>query len=204
MLVGIIGSGNIGGTLAAILTKAGYSVLLANSRGPESLAGLVAELGPGVSATTPQDAAERADLVIEAIPFGRLSELPLNALAGKVLITASNYYPGRDGNIDLAGATQSEYLDRMLPDTHIAKVFNTIYWEQLRDEGDANKGLPDRRVLPFAASDEMAESAARDLILALGFGPLFLGDLSATRGVSEPEGLLYNRDLTLAEAEALL
>jgi predicted dinucleotide-binding enzyme len=127
--------------------------------------------------------------------------LPRAELAGKVLITASNYYPGRDGEIDLGGLTQSEYLHRLLPETHVAKVFNTIYWEHLRVEGDTDKPLPDRRVLPFAASDTQAESVARRLVEELGFGPLFLGNLAQTRGLSEPGGTLYNKQMTLAQAQ---
>ena len=204
MKIGIIGSGSIGGTLASLLVEIGHDVVIANSIGPESLWELVERLGLRASAATVREVARAGDLVIEAIPFGKVDSLPQAELDGKVLITASNYYPGRDGAIDLAGLTQSEYLHRLLPGTHIAKAFNTIYFEHLRVEGDASKPLADRRVLPFAASDSRAETAARELIEQLGFGPLFLGDLSCTRDVSEPEGILYNKQLTLAKARELL
>ncbi len=204
MKVGIIGSGHIGGTLARLLIQAGHDVVIANSRGPASLGELVAELGPRASAATAPEAARQGDIVIEAVPFGKLSTLPRAELAGKLLITASNYYPGRDGEIDLAGLTQSELLQRLLPDTHIAKVFNTIYWEHLRVEGDTDKPLPERRVLPFVASDARAEHVARELIEELGFGPLYLGELAQARGLSEPGGALYNKQLTLAQAEQVV
>jgi hypothetical protein len=204
MKIGIIGSGNIGGTLAGLLTAAGHEVVVANSRGPESLRELVARLGPKASAASAPEAARLGDVVIEAIPFGKLDTLPRAELEGKVLITASNYYPGRDGEIDLGGLTQSEYLQGLLPGTHIAKAFNTIYWEHLRVEGDTAKALAERRVLPFAASDAQAESVARQFIEELGFGPLFLGDLAQVRGLSEPNDALYNKQMTLAEAQEVV
>ena len=136
MKIGIIGSGNIGGTLARLLLKAGHEVVVANSRGPETLSGLVAQLGPGASAATVEEAARMGEVVIEAIPFGKVDSLPRAELDGEVLISASNYYPRRDGDIDLGGLTQSEYLHSLLPKTHIAKAFNTIYWEHLGAEGD--------------------------------------------------------------------
>ncbi len=204
MKIGIIGAGHIGGTLAGLLVKAGYDVCIANSRGKETLSGLVAELGDRAAPGTVREVAATCEWVIEAIPFGKLHQLPRPELDGKILITAANYYPGRDGVIDLKGLTESEYLQRLLPKTHIAKAFNTIYYVHLQREGDARKPLAQRRVLPFAASDNQAEDAARRLIEDLGFGPLFLGDLAATRGVSQPDDLLYNKQLTLSDAERLL
>jgi predicted dinucleotide-binding enzyme len=204
MKIGIIGTGNIGGTLAGLLIEVGHEVLLANSRGPESLADMVAKLGSRASAGSVGTVAQEADIVIEAIPFGKLHTLPRSELDGKILITAANYYPGRDGEIDLEGATQSEYLQGFLPKTRIAKAFNTIYFEHLRTEGDTEKPLDARRVLPFAASDKTAEDGARELIEELGFGPLFLGDLAAARGLSETNDLLYNKQLTLAEARRIV
>jgi predicted dinucleotide-binding enzyme len=204
MKIGIIGAGHIGGTLASLLTKAEHEVILANSRGPETLREQIEKLGPRATAATATEAAEQGEIVIEAVPFGKLSELPRQQLEGKVLLTASNYYPSRDGAIDLKGLTQSEYLQRLLPETHLAKVFNTIYWEHLRDQGDRSKPLEERRVLPFVASNKQAEDVARTLIEDLGFGPLCLGQLSMARGLSETEDLLYNKQLSLAEAKAMM
>lgn len=204
MKIGIIGSGCIGGTLARLAVDAGHEVVIANSRGPESLAPVVKKLGPNASAASAEDAARAGEIVIEAIPFGKVPTLPRDALDGKVLITASNYYPGRDGEIDFGELTQSEYLHRLLPDTHIAKVFNTIYWEHLGVEGDTSKALEDRRVLPFVASDDIAKAAAKRLIEELGFGPLYLGELGRVRGLSEPDGVLYNKQLTLSEAREVV
>jgi hypothetical protein len=204
MKIGIIGAGHIGGILASLLTQAGHEVILANSRGPETLREQVSKLGPRATAATAPEAAQQGGIVIEAVPFGKLRELPREELEGKVLLTASNYYPSRDGAIDLKGLTQSEYLHRLLPATHLAKVFNTIFWEHLRDEGDPSKPLEERRVLPFVATDKKAESVARQLIEELGFGPLFLGNLAKARGLSETDDRLYNKQLSLAEAKAMV
>ena len=204
MKIGIIGSGRIGGTLASLLLKAGHEVVIANSRGPESLGELIAKLGPRASAASVREAARTGDIVVEAIPFGKVHTLPRAELEGKVLITAANYNPGRDGEIDFGGLTQSEYLHRLLPKTHIAKVFNTIHWEHLPVEGDTSKALAERRVLPFAASDAQAESVARQLIEELGFGPLFLGELAQARGLSESHDTLMNKQFTLAQAQSVV
>lgn len=204
MKIGIIGSGNIGATLARLLVKLGHEVVIANSRGPESLSELISELGAGAKAATAEDAAKQGEIVIEAIPFGKLDTLPKDALAGKVLISAANLYPGRDGDIDLGGVTQTEYLQKLLPDTKIAKAFNTIYFEHLAHEGDPSKPMAERRVIPFAARDSEAETAARSIIEELGFGALFLGDFPKVRGISEPGDRLYNKQLSLSEAQSML
>lgn len=204
MKIGIIGAGNIGATLAKLLVERDHEVIIANSRGPQTLAGLVESLGPRASAATVEEAAQAGEVVIEAIPFGKVATLPAAALAGKVLITASNYYPGRDGPMDLGGLTHSEYVHRQVPQAHVAKAFNTIYFEHLRVEGDRAKPAAQRRVIPFAASDGKAEAAAREIIEQLGFGALWLGALDAVKGIAEPGDRLYNKQLTLAEAEAIL
>jgi hypothetical protein len=91
MKIGIIGAGNIGGTLARILTDAGHQVALSNSRGPETLQDVVSELGEEAQAMTVEEAAAWGDIVAEAIPFGHVDSLPADALDGKILISASNY-----------------------------------------------------------------------------------------------------------------
>src|SRR5215213_3697423 len=101
--IGIIGAGNIGANAARLFAEAGHEVVISNSRGPETLSELVEEIGAGVRAVTLEEAADSGDVVLEAIPFGRFEELPADRLAGKIVIDASNYYPGRDGEIDLDG-----------------------------------------------------------------------------------------------------
>ena len=94
MRIGVIGAGHIGGTLAKLFVDAGHEVAVSNSRGPETLASLVEELGEPGQAATVADAARFGDVVVVAIPMGRYRQVPSDAVAGKVVIDANNYYPG--------------------------------------------------------------------------------------------------------------
>ena len=100
MRIGIIGSGHIGGTLAKLFVAAGHEVAVSNSRGPETLAGLVEELGGRAQALTAAEAERFGDLVVVSVPFGRYRELPAEAAAGKVVVDTNNYYPQRDGHFE--------------------------------------------------------------------------------------------------------
>ncbi|HZD38531.1 MAG TPA: NAD(P)-binding domain-containing protein, partial [Actinomycetes bacterium] len=99
MRIGIIGSGNIGSTTARLFVDAGHEVAIANSRGPQTLTGLVGSLGERARAATAEQAAEFGEVVVVAIPFGRYRHLPADQLAGKIVADATNYYPARDGSI---------------------------------------------------------------------------------------------------------
>jgi predicted dinucleotide-binding enzyme len=127
--LGLIGSGNVGGTLARLALKAGWRVIVSNSRGPESLADLVDELGGGASAATVEQAAAAADLVVVSVPLGAYRRLPATALAGKTVIDATNYVPDRDGRIaelDDLSLNASELVQRQLPQSRVVKAFNNI------------------------------------------------------------------------------
>jgi predicted dinucleotide-binding enzyme len=201
--IGIIGAGNIGGTLARLLVGIGYEVRLANSRGPATLAGLVDSLGPRARAVTLSEAASEP-LVIEAIPFGRLESLPRAELSGKIVVTAANYYPGRDGVFDTKGRAQSYRLVDHVPDARVVKTFNTIWFKHLAEQGDVSKPLEERRCIPVAGDDPDAVQRVADLVAELGFGPLVFDRLAASQGILEPDGALYNLNLTLAEARSKL
>src|SRR5262249_32372542 len=125
--VGLIGSGRIGGTVARLAVAAGHQVLLSNSRGPDTLTGLAAELGPLARATTGQEAAEGGELAVVAIPFRAVQSVLPGPLAGKVVIDTCNYYPQRDGQLpELAtGALPSrELTQRHRPESAVVKAFN--------------------------------------------------------------------------------
>jgi len=133
--VGFIGSGHIGSTVAALAVDAGHNVVLSNSRGPETLAGLVAELGPLARAATSEEAAVAGDIVVIAIPVKAYFGLPAAALAGKIVLDTGNYYPERDGQIselDSGSLTSSELLARQLPGASVVKVFNNIFFKHLQ------------------------------------------------------------------------
>jgi predicted dinucleotide-binding enzyme len=132
--VGVIGSGQIGSTIARLAMEAGHQVVLSNSRGPETLAGTVAELGPRASAATSVEAAAAGDIVVVSVPVKAFPDLPAEPLAGNTVIDTCNYGPERDGHIpelDGKSLTSSELLLRYLPDAVLVKAFNNIYFKQL-------------------------------------------------------------------------
>jgi 8-hydroxy-5-deazaflavin:NADPH oxidoreductase len=202
MEIGIIGSGNIGSTLARLAVAAGFDVVIANRRGPASLAGFVAELGPRARAGTVEEVGRDCRFLIEAIPFGRLRELPLGGTDAQVLVTAANYFPGRDGALDLGG-TQSGYVARLFPQTRVVKAFNTIRTAHLGEQGDRARPLEERRAIPLAGDDAAAKERVAGFVEAIGFGPVDLGSLDSGR-LMEPGGPFFDADLTVAVARARL
>lgn len=205
MRIGVIGSGMIGGTLARLFAGAGHEVVLGNSRGPESLADLVAELGDRVTAATAAGAAEAGEVVVVAIPFGRFRDLPLAALAGKVVLDANNYYAPRDGNvpeIDAGATSSSEMLAAAAPGASVVKAFNTIWYVHLRDDGRP-AGTPGRRAIPIAGDDAEAKAVVAGLIDDIGFDTYDVGPLAEGRRI-EPGTPAYNVGLTRDEIAAVL
>ncbi len=202
MRIGIIGAGNIGATLAQLLVNVGHEVTISNSRGPDTLRDLLRTLGSNAHAATVAEAAAFGDGVIEAIPFGRYRDLPADHLAGKIVVTASNYYPQRDGMIDVGGRAQSELIAAQLPGARVVKAFNTIWSEHLKRQGDPTKPLDERRVI-FLAGDDADAKVVAGLITEIGFGPLDVGSLHDSTK-QEPDTPIYNRDFTVAEARAVM
>jgi hypothetical protein len=141
---------------------------------------------------------------LEAIPFGARRELPADALAGTVVISASNYYPDRDGEIDLGGRTQTELVAAHLADSRVVKAFNTMYWETLRDEGRPDAAREDRLVLFLAGDDADAKATVADLIEEIGFAAVDTGSLAEGGRRQEPGSRIYNEPMTPAEARAAL
>ena len=203
MNIGIIGAGNIGKTAADLFARAGHKVALSNSRGPETLRDTAEELGPKVTAMTAADAAAFGEVVLEAVPFGKYQELPAEALSGKILISASNYYPDRDGNIDLQGGTQTELVAGYLTESRVVKAFNTIFWKHLHEQGDTSLPMSERRAIFMAGDNADAKRTVAKLIEALGFAAVDTGTL-AESAVQEPGSSVYNKDLTLSEAKEML
>ncbi|MEM6428050.1 MAG: NAD(P)-binding domain-containing protein [Deinococcota bacterium] len=200
MDIGIIGAGNIGSSLARLFAQAGYPVMISNSRGPETLQDLVAELGRGVQAGSVEDAAHFGEVVIEAIPFKHVRSLPVGALTGKILVTAANYYPNRDGQIDLNGKTHSELVAQVVSEARVVKAFNTIYYVHLQTQGDTSKPLAERRAIFMAGDDTDAKTVVRGLIQTIGFGAVDTGSL-ANSAVQQPGAAIYNQDLTVGEVQ---
>jgi predicted dinucleotide-binding enzyme len=178
--LGLIGAGNIGSALARAALKQGWDVVLSNSRGPETLAELVSELGPQARAATPAEAAAAADLAVVTVPLKAVSDIPVEPLAGKVVIDTNNYYFERDGRIaelDNGSITTSELLQRHLPDSKVVKAFNHIGAEEIGSHAQP-AGTSDRRALAIAGDDADAKATVAAFIDSVGFDVVDLGPLA--------------------------
>src|SRR5512133_2370036 len=143
--IGIIGAGMIGATAARLFVKAGHDVAISNSRGPESLADLIRELGPRARALAVAEAARWADVVLLAVPWRRPEALPpADTLAGKIVIDAMNPYALDGSIVDLRAATSSEETGRRLPGARLVKAFNTIWFKHLAERGRTDLPLDER------------------------------------------------------------
>lgn len=217
--IGIIGSGMIGGTVARLSVAAGYDVVVSNSRGPQTLGELVAELGPHAEAGTAQEAAEAADYVLVSIPVRAYADLPAKALAGLPVMDTGNYYPQRDGRIaelDAGVITSSELLQRYLPGAQVVKAFNNIFFRHLaslarRHESFARRyDGPDRSALPIAGDDEDAKAAVAMYIDWIGYDVVDAGPLAeswrqepGTPAYGSPYGPFSDEKGTPADAAAI-
>ncbi len=176
--IGFIGSGMIGGTVARLSLAAGHQVVMSNSRGPETLQDLVAKLGPLAAAATAAQAAEAGDLVVVSIPVKAIGDVPAKPLAGKPVLDTGNYYPQRDGQIEVldnGALTSSGLLQRYLPDAHVVKVFNNIYYKHL-ESLTRPSGAPDRTALPIAGDD--AKAAVTAYLDSIGYDAVDGGTLA--------------------------
>ncbi|MET0481169.1 MAG: NAD(P)-binding domain-containing protein [Mycetocola sp.] len=177
--LGLIGAGNIGSQLARAAVAHGYDVVVSNSRGPESLAELILELGEHATAGTPADAAA-ADLVAVAVPLKDVKSIPADLLAGKIVLDTSNYYPRRDGAIsplDTGEMTVSEFVQAHFADARVVKAFNHIQAPAIT--GDAQSaGTAERRALIVAGDDDDAKRAVAEFMNTIGFDALDIGPLS--------------------------
>jgi hypothetical protein len=205
MNIGIIGAGNIGATAARLFTRAGHQVALSNSRGPDSLAALVQELGPGARALPVEDAARFGEVVLLAVPWHRPEALPsAESVRGKIVIDAMNPYRPGGGLYDLGDATSSEETAKRLPGARLVKAFNSIWYKHLAENGDVNLPVGQRHAIYVAGDDAQAKAVVRDLIAAIGFDPVDTGSLREGGKKQQPESPVYNRILKGAEAEAVL
>jgi predicted dinucleotide-binding enzyme len=178
--VGLIGSGNIGGTVARLAVAAGHNVVLSNSRGPETLGDLVAELGPRARAATGAEAAAAGDIVVVTVPVKAYPDVPAAPLAGKTVIDTGNYYPERDGRVpELEGKslTDSELLLRHIPGALVVKGFNNIFFKHLLSLARP-AGASDRSYLPIAADDEAAKATVTAFLDSIGYGTVDAGPLA--------------------------
>ena len=196
---GFIGSGNIGSTVARLAVAAGHDVVMSNSRGPSTLAELVSELGDHARAATAAEAAQAGDVVVVTIPLKNYREVPVEELAGKIVIDTMNYYPERDGHIaalDSQTTTSSELLQAQLPASRVIKGFNNIFFQHLRDLPRPTASA-ERSALAIAGDDAEAKRTVNGLFDELGYDTVDLGPLSEgwrTQPGTPAYGLMYAAD----------
>ncbi|MFF5625366.1 NADPH-dependent F420 reductase [Microbacterium sp. NPDC012755] len=178
--LGIIGAGHIGSQIARVAVAHGYDVVIANSRGPETLADLVADLGPRAKAGTAVEAGEAGDAVVVTVPLRAIDQIPVEPLAGKIVLDTNNYYFERDGRIealDKGETTTSEIVQRHLPTSRVVKAFNHIFAADITSDG-APAGSENRRALAVAGDDAEAVAFVTRFYDEIGFDAVNVGPLS--------------------------
>jgi len=178
--IGFIGAGHIGSQVARAAIANGYDVVLSNSRGPETLGDLIAELGPPARAATSTEAAAAGDFVVVTVPLKAYRQVPVAELADKIVIDTNNYYFERDGHIpelDNGTATVSGMLQEHLPQSRVVKAFNHIKAADITTDG-APAGTENRRALAVSSDFEDATELAVQLLDQFGFDAVAVGPLS--------------------------
>ena len=189
MRIGIVGSGNIGGTAAQLFEDAGHEVLV-GSRSNGKV----------------EQACAFGEIVLVAIPFAAYSTLPAEPLDGKIIVDAMNAFGGRDGgfpDLEAGRTTSSELLAEHLPGARVVKAFNTMQAESLGSEG-LPPGDPQRLVLFVAGDDENAKRHVADLIDEIGFEPVDTGSLADGGRRQQPGSDIYGVEMTAPDAREVL
>jgi 8-hydroxy-5-deazaflavin:NADPH oxidoreductase len=201
--IGILGSGHVGSNLARAATAHGYDVLLSNTQGPDSLAGLVSELGPRARAATPAAAAAECDFAIVAIPVTTIGQVPVEPLAGKIVISTINYFPQRDGHfpgVDNGTTTVPGLLQAHLPTSKVVRAFSMINAAEMSGDGHP-EGDPRRRALALAGDDPAAKQLVAGLYNEFGFDAVDIGGLDESWRVDAGQPAFVTRQ-NIAELKA--
>jgi 8-hydroxy-5-deazaflavin:NADPH oxidoreductase len=205
MKIGILGAGNIGATAARLLVDAGHEVALSNSRGPESLQEMVAQLGPQAHAVTIAEASKFGDVILLAVPWRSPDALPHpELLRNKIVIDAMNPYRPDGGFYDLEGSTSSEIVLKRIPGSRLVKAFNTIYYMHLAGRGRKDLPLDDRHTIYVAGDDAEAKQVVSRLIEEIGFASVDTGSLREGGRMQEPDSPIYNKTYNAREAREFL
>src|SRR5437870_11768555 len=204
MRIGIIGSGNIGGTVGTLWVKAGHQVLF-TSRHPEEIKSLVDGLGPLARAGTVKEALAFGDVVFIGVPYSaypQISKDYAQEFKGKIVIDAGNAVPARDGEIakeareNGIGITSAKYL----AGARIVRAFNTLNYRRLASISNRPEG---RIAIPMAGDDKDALAVVSTLVRDAGFDPVIIGPLERAKDFAQGAPL-YGQEITAQETQQRL
>lgn len=177
--LGIIGAGKLGIVLAQLARKAGYTVYIAGSGEASKITLTVSVLVPGAIAATSKEVAEKADVIILAIPLGKYMNLPKESLRHKLVIDAMNYWWEVDGQrpeFTNPNQSTSELVQQFLDNKHVVKAFNHIGYHHLHDD-TRPKASQDRKAVAIAGNNGADVDAVAEIVDNLGFDPVAIGSL---------------------------
>ncbi len=173
--IAVLGAGKVGTILARLAVEAGHEVYIAGSGDPSKVELIASVLAPGAVAVTNTEAAERAEIVILAIPLHKWPSLPAEQMAGKIVVDAMNYWwetDGRDSEFAEPGASTSEFIQEKFPDSVVVKAFNHMGYHDLDEQAHASP----RKAIAVAGPRQAADRVG-ELVDDLGFEPLYIGEL---------------------------
>ncbi len=213
-VIGIIGAGEVGGQIARAAIANGYDVVIANSRGPETLKDLIDELGPSARAATAADAAAAGEFAVVAVPLKVVNDMPAEELAGKIVLDTNNYMPWRDGRIpaiDSGEKTVHELRQEHLPRSKVVKAFTHIQAPRITTAGRP-QGTPGRLALSASSDFPEAVELVRRLYDRFGFDTVDNSPLSESwrSGPGQPAWLAHEHQTraelitNLAEARPII
>lgn len=195
-VLGVLGAGKLGVTLSQLAITAGYRVFIAGSGTADKIALSTSIITPGAIAVDSEEAVQKADIVILALPLGKYRSLPVGRLKNKLVIDAMNYWwevDGDDPELTSPETSTSELIQTFLPDAHVVKALSHMGYHHLHDEAKP-KGTPGRKAIAIAGNRVADTVVVAELIDNLGFDPVIIGNLAAGKQL-EPGHPLFGANI---------